>query len=86
MEDLLPVYTGSLDALGMTSARLSGIQVEVQIEHVYARLTQQSQLPLLGVLANQISDCIFGQASFFGDARHLKVGGCRSDVRIESGR
>src|SRR5690242_531901 len=73
---------------GAPSCTLRGhtIEVEVQLEHVDARLPEEAQRRALGVRAYEGAHTILAQASHLGHARHLALGGGHRDVRIEPAR
>jgi len=60
------------------------IQGEIHLQHIDARL-QESQLPPLRALPNDLPHLIFAQSAFAGEARHLKLRCCRGDIGIQSG-
>jgi hypothetical protein len=60
------------------------IQGNIQEKHVDARLSQDSKLSFLRVLAHKSPDTVFGQSSYTGNARELIQGSHNADVRIET--
>src|SRR5580658_1772313 len=64
--------------------RKSAVELEIQQQHVHARLAEKSKLAPLHTLGHEASQLVFGNAARLCHARHLKRGRRRSDVRIKS--
>ena len=56
---------------------MGAVEVQVELEDVYVRLAQETQLPTFGMCRDKLADVTFGHVAFFGDARHLKIRGGR---------
>ena len=64
--------------------RILLVQRQVQLQHVDARLAQKARGPAFGVLRDQLTDLVRGDAAGFRDARHLRFRRLRADVGIEA--
>ena len=58
------------------------IQLEIEIQHIDSRLSEETPLSVLGVLGDEIAHLLLSQAASLGDTPHLKFGSRRRDVRI----
>jgi hypothetical protein len=65
---------------------LSGliVQIEIEIEHIHAGLTQQAQLPPRDVLFNQLLNAILAEPARFGHPRCLEKRRVGGDIGIQS--
>ena len=64
--------------------RVGSIQIEIQVEHVHARLSQKSKLAAFGVLLHQRAHVLLPHASLVGHSRNLKIRCCWRNMRIET--
>src|SRR5215204_1461812 len=64
-------------------ARPEPVEREIERQHVHARLAQNAEKALLGVIADQLAQLILGQVAHPGHASHLEQGGLGRDVGIE---
>ena len=62
----------------------SGVERQIQLEHVDARLAEHAERAAFGVLADERRDLGRGQAARSSDARDLILGRGDADVRIEA--
>jgi hypothetical protein len=72
--------------LSVCGARIALIERQIQQQDVHARFAKNSELARLGHVGEELSHNRFAYATLVGDARHLKLGGCRREMRIEPGR
>src|SRR5260370_41077439 len=72
----------SLFRLGRTLRWILLIQLQVQLQNIHARLTEESALAAFGVLRDQLQKLVFSNASGPGDAGNLELGSRRHDMRI----
>src|SRR5271169_3468775 len=62
--------------------RLQLVERKIHFQHVDPPLTQETELPSLDVLANELPHLIFTKAAFASEARHLELR-CRwCDIRV----
>ena len=60
------------------------IEVEVQFEHVDARVSEKSQLAAFGVGCDDGPNVRFTHVPFVSDAWDLKIRGFRRNVRVKT--
>ena len=60
------------------------IECQVQFENIDPRLSQNPELPSLGVLANELSHVVLLHSAFPGNAWDLKLCCCRADMWVEA--
>src|SRR5581483_4808782 len=63
---------------------LGGIEVEVEAQHVDARLAEDAQVAADDVLVDEAGELLLGHAPRLGHPRHLGQGVLRRDVRVEA--
>ncbi len=55
------------------------------VQNIHSEVAgEDTEIAALGVLADEIADFIFAHSAAIGDARNLKLGVARADVRIKS--
>lgn len=60
------------------------IQVEIQLQNIYARLTQEAELPSPCMSSYERANVRFVYAALARNTRDLEFGGRRGDVRVEA--
>ena len=62
-----------------------GVECEVELEDVHARLAHEAERPVAGVLVDELQHARDRQATGLGDARRLQPRVLGRDVRVEAG-
>src|SRR5262249_8256295 len=77
----------SATARGMSLlVRCQRIEREIELQNIHMRLADEAQESVFDPGNNEVLHLFLGQATRFGDARHLEKGGRWRDVRIEPAR
>ena len=74
----------SLSAVALLVHRTDGVQIEIEIEYIHARLAQKSKLPPFRVLLHERPHVLLAHSALVGHARNLKLRRRRRNVRIEA--
>src|SRR5580698_1815609 len=77
------MLVSKVTSVGYGRLRRDLVQREIQFQNIDPRLSEKTELARLGMLANRLANSILAQATFFGDARHLKFRRFGRDVWIE---
>jgi len=64
--------------------RVNLVQVQIELQDVYAGLAEETELALAGMKAYERSQVVLTHLAFFGHARNLELRRGRRDVRIQS--
>src|SRR5208337_390796 len=79
-----PVQAGRSPATTwLMHSTVARIERYVQFEYVYARLAEESPLPVRGILSNEAYDFGFRDLAFGSDPPNLKLSRRRRDIRIQ---
>ena len=74
---------GRVNKFANLAQRVRGVQVKVELEYVHARLTEKSELPLLGMFRHYRAHFVFLHPSFPRYTWNLKFRRRGRNVRIE---
>ena len=58
------------------------VQLQIELENIYAGLAKKSELALFGMLPHESPQIVLTDLAFFSHARDLKLGRGRRNVRI----
>ena len=78
------VWRGSASASWRLSPRRALVQRQVEQQDVDHRFAEEAELASLGVRRDELANGAFREPALPRDARHLKRGGGRADVRVET--
>ena len=62
------------------------VQIQIQLQDAYARLSEKAELSRQCVFLDQGSNDGFAHAAFSRDSGDLEFRGCRRNLRIQAGR